>query len=55
MKVVEEETGEADFWLDLLLDLGLGDRSELIHLKSEAGEIRAMTIASIKTSRARAT
>lgn len=55
MKIVEEETDEAELWLDLLLDLRLGERGEIGRLKAEVGEIRAMTIASIKTARARAT
>ena len=53
LKTVEEEIDEAEFWLDLVAELGLGDSTEVARLRSESQEIRAMTTASLKTSRAR--
>jgi len=55
LKTVEEEADEAEFWLDLIAEIGLGDSSEIGRLRRESQEIRAMTTASIKTSRARQT
>lgn len=51
LKTVEEEVDESDFWLDLALELGLGDSAEAGRPRGESQEIRAMTTASIKTSR----
>jgi four helix bundle protein len=53
LKVVEEEVDEAEFWLDLLTELELADRTAVERLRRESQEIRAMTTASLKTSRAR--
>jgi four helix bundle protein len=51
LKTVEEEVDESEFWLDMLLELGIGNATEAARLRAESQEIRAMTVASIKTSR----
>ena len=49
--IVEEEADESGYWLELLSETGVIP-SELIEpLRREAGEIVAMVIASIRTSR----
>jgi four helix bundle protein len=53
LKTVEEEVDEAEFWLDLAVELGLGERTEANRLRTESRELRSMTIASIKTARSR--
>jgi four helix bundle protein len=51
MGVVEEEGDESVYWLELLMDAGLIRRELLQDLHAEAGEIVAMVVASIRTSR----
>jgi four helix bundle protein len=51
LKVVEEEADESDYWLDLILELDLGDQREAGRLRKEAQEVRAMVIASVRTMR----
>ena len=51
LSIVEEETDESIYWLELLVDAGVLP-SETVHdLVTEATEILAMTVASIKTMR----
>src|SRR5881409_607689 len=51
MGIVEEEADESQFWLDLLLERGLVDMQRVSLLRQEAGQIVAMTVASIRTAR----
>jgi four helix bundle protein len=51
LKVVEEEVDETELWLDLLQETGMGDQVEVARLRRESQEIRAMTTASLRTSR----
>lgn len=51
MGVVEEEADESMAWLELIADSGLIKRERLIPLMSEADELVAITVASIKTAR----
>ena len=53
LKTVEEEVDEAAYWLDLIVQLRLGDQVAATTLRDEAAQIRAMTTASIKTVRAK--
>ncbi len=49
--IVEEEVDEAIYWMELLIDAELVKESRLGELMREAEELRAITIASITTSR----
>ena len=51
LAVVEEEADESLYWMELLLESGTVRDSRLALLMSEANEIVAMTVASIKTLR----
>ena len=53
--VVEEETDETLYWLELLTEAKLVSPERLADLMSETEEILAMTVASIKTLRLRTT
>jgi four helix bundle protein len=53
LKIVEEEADETLFWLELLVEAELMPEARLVELIQEADEITAMTVASIKTLRAR--
>jgi len=53
MGIVEEECDECLYWMELLIEAGLMDKSLLDDLKAEAAEILAMTVASIRTARSR--
>jgi four helix bundle protein len=50
---VEEEADESVFWMELLTEAGLVPANRLVDLMSEGDWIVAMTVASIKTLRAR--
>lgn len=52
--IVEEEGDETGFWLGLLVDAGKAKQERCSSLIREANEIVAMTVASIKTLRAKA-
>ena len=52
MGIVEEETDETMYWLELIVEAGLMDKGKVSLLYAEAGEILAMTVASIKTAKA---
>ncbi len=55
MKIVEEEADEAIFWLELLAESKILHSSKQIEsLKSEANELTAIAVASVKTARLRA-
>jgi four helix bundle protein len=51
MGIVEEEVDESMYWMELLIEAGLV-RQELAHdALSEANELLAITVASIRTAR----
>ncbi|MBI3240852.1 MAG: four helix bundle protein [Chloroflexi bacterium] len=49
--IVEEESDETIYWLELLVESGIIAIERASPLTKEAGEILAMTVASIKTLR----
>ena len=49
--VIEEETDESAFWLDLMVDGRLATTTRVIALRREAGQLVAITVASIRTAR----
>ena len=51
MGVVEEEADESIFWMELLIEAKLVDTSQLVDLITEANEMLAITVSSIKTAR----
>jgi len=51
MGIVEEESDETLFWLELLEESELVSATKLAAIKQEANELIAITIASIKTTR----
>lgn len=53
MKIVEEESDETEYWLELLVEAGLVPESQIAPIYKETDEILSMTIASIKTLRNR--
>jgi len=53
LHIVEEESDESIFWCELLTESGILDTDACAQIKQEYTEILAMTVASIKTLRAR--
>jgi four helix bundle protein len=53
LAIVEEETDETLYWLELLVESKIVPAARLAPLQDEIGQILAMTVASIKTIRAR--
>lgn len=53
LSLVEEEADESGFWMELLVESGKTRTESLTILRREANEILAMTVASIKTLRAK--
>ena len=53
LKIVEEESDETEYWLELLTEAGLVSQSQIADIYKETDEILAMTVASIKTFRNR--
>jgi four helix bundle protein len=51
MGIVEEETDESIYWMELLIDCGLIRKDDVSHLLNEANQILAMTVSSIRTAR----
>jgi four helix bundle protein len=51
MSIVEEESDESLFWLELLKDLRLGDDAAVLHLMDEARQLTAIFTASGRTAR----
>ena len=51
LRIVEEETDESLFWMELLVDNNLVKLSRLQPLMNEAGELLAIVVASAKTAR----
>ena len=52
LKIVEEETDETHYWLEILEESGLIESQRIDFLKKEVNEILSIVVASIKTSRA---
>jgi four helix bundle protein len=53
MKIVEEESDETQYWLELLVEAGLVSQNQIANVYKETDEILAMTVASLKTLRNR--
>ncbi len=53
MKIVEEESDETEYWLELLVEAGIIPQSQIAKIYEETDEILAMTVSSIKTLRNR--
>jgi four helix bundle protein len=53
LKIVEEEADETNYWLELLIEAEIIAAERLADLMREVDEITAITVASIKTSRAK--
>ncbi len=51
MGIVEEETDESLFWMELLIEAKLMSSSRLKELMAEADEILSIVVSSIKTAR----
>ena len=53
MKIVEEESDETMYWLEILAEAGITPKEQLQDIYKETNEILAMTVASLKTLRNR--
>jgi len=53
LKIVEEESDETAYWLELLVEAGYLSQEKVLPIAKETDEILAMTVASIKTLRSR--
>lgn len=53
LSIVEEEADETVYWLEVLIESGIVPEAQVTELLKETNEIVAMTVASIKTLRAR--
>ncbi len=53
MSIVEEECDECIYWMEILAESGLMRTDRMADLMSEANELLAITITSIKTARQR--
>lgn len=53
LKIVQAESDETEDWLELLVELGLVSEHQIADIYKETDEILAMTVASLKTLRAR--
>ncbi len=49
LKIIEEETAETIFWLELLDESGIFETNKITPLRTEANEILSIIVASIKT------
>jgi len=54
MAIVEDEGDESLYWMEMLLEAGMAQPEKVEPIYREMNEIVAMTVASIKTLRARA-
>ena len=52
MSIVEEEADETMYWMELLIDANIVDRTKISALLSEANEIVSIIVSSIKTAKA---
>ena len=53
MKIVEEESDETEYWLELLVEAEIVPQNQITNIYKETDEILAMTVASLKTLRNR--
>ena len=53
LKIVEEETDETIYWIEILEETGLIESKRIEKIKKEAEEVLAIVVASLKTMRAR--
>jgi four helix bundle protein len=53
MKIVEEESDELLFWMELLVESGIMPAKLLGPLMQEANELLSITVASLRTTRSR--
>lgn len=53
MKIVEEESDETMYWLEILTETGLLSQEQVQDVYKETNEILSMTVASLKTLRNR--
>jgi four helix bundle protein len=53
LKIVEEESDETAYWLEILVEAGYLSPEKVSPMAKETSEILAMTVASIKTLRTR--
>jgi four helix bundle protein len=51
MGIVEEEADESQFWLELIIERGMLEPSRVAPARSEAAQIVAIAVASIRTAR----
>jgi len=51
MGIVEEETDESLYWLELLIETKIVDKKQIQYLLDESNEIIAVVVASINTAR----
>ena len=54
MSIVEEETDESLYWMELLTELGYNDNIELNRLHNEGNQLLAIVVQSKKTARGNA-
>ena len=53
MSIVEEETDETMYWLEIIVEAGLMTQEKITDLYNEGDEILAMTVASINTAKSK--
>jgi four helix bundle protein len=53
LKIVEEETDETIFWLEMLEESGLVPADRIMELKKETNEILSIVVASINTTKSK--
>ncbi len=51
LKIVEEETDESSFWLEILIEIMDGDKTEVKRLWKESDELLRIVVSSIKTAK----
>ncbi len=51
MGIVEEETDESAFWIELLVDAEIMERTKVADLLNEANELTAIWVSSVNTAR----
>jgi four helix bundle protein len=55
LSIVEEEADESLYWIELLVEAGILPQKMLIALRNDINEIVAMTVASMRTMKAKIT
>ncbi len=53
ISICEKESSETSYWLELLEEAGIGDADQCRRLKTEAGELLAIFVASGRTAKSR--